>query len=76
MNITELDSRGMHEMRSAGGGGATHAHAVTRYDVDEGAASRGSGIRGLMAFAFAMGGVVRDAVYITADALRGRYDHF
>lgn len=45
------------------------------------AALGGSGFRGFsalrhaLAAVLAMGGVMRDIVFVTIDALRGRYDH-
>ncbi|HVN98760.1 MAG TPA: hypothetical protein VMT49_01860 [Steroidobacteraceae bacterium] len=35
----------------------------------------GAGVKGLVSLACAMGGVLRDTVYVTFDALSGRYDH-
>jgi hypothetical protein len=32
-------------------------------------------LRNLVSMAYATGGVVRDMVFVTLDALRGRYDH-
>ena len=74
MSITGLESGSLREL---GAGGNPEALRVTLTRHAETTPAAGAlRSRGLVAFAFAMGGVVRDAVYVTADALRGRYDHF
>jgi hypothetical protein len=42
-------------------------------DIQQGAPS--SRVKGLVRLAFALGGGVREALYVTLDALRGGYDH-
>jgi len=74
MSISGLDTGSLRELATRRNPHAVRVtlsrHAETRPGAGE------SRARGLVAFAFAMGGVVRDAVYVTADALRGRYDSF
>jgi hypothetical protein len=74
MNITGL---AVTEARhpQVGEGASALRRAELRRDGAAASSTAAPGIRGLVARACAVGGVLRDTVYVTFDALSGRYDH-
>lgn len=49
--------------------------AVSEPAIDIQQSGPSSRVKGLVRLAFALGGGVREAIYVTLDALRGGYDH-
>ena len=75
MNTTETTSEGTRGARPGADASAPRAAHGPADATALPPVHMGAGVKGLVSLACAMGGVLRDTVYVTFDALNGRYDH-